>query len=113
MSIDPVRGVGTDSETRCVHYATESDVAALRFGCCETYYACFECHEAIAEHPPEPWPTARRGEPSVRCGVCGAEMTAATYTSSEACPACDAPFNPGCAEHYHRYFEWIDPDDGG
>jgi uncharacterized CHY-type Zn-finger protein len=28
---------------------------------------------------------------------------------TDGCPACGAGFNPGCAAHYHRYFEWVDP----
>ncbi|MCQ4332740.1 hypothetical protein KM295_04380 [Natronomonas sp. F2-12] len=106
-----VRGVDVDDETRCAHYDSESDVVAIRFGCCGTYYACFECHAALADHPPEPWPTARRTEPAARCGVCGADLTATEYTSTDACPNCEARFNPGCAEHYHLYFEWIDAAD--
>jgi uncharacterized CHY-type Zn-finger protein len=104
------RGVDVDAETRCAHYGSDEDVVALRFGCCEDYYACFRCHEAIADHPPEPWPADRRSEPAVRCGVCDAELTAAEYMGTDGCPACGAGFNPGCAAHYHRYFEWVDPD---
>lgn len=111
MSKRAVRGVGLDDETRCAHYGTEEDVVALKFGCCGTYYACFECHEAVADHPAEPWPTERRSDPSVRCGACDTEMTARTYVATDDCPACAAPFNPGCAGHYHIYFEWIGAGD--
>lgn len=106
-----VRGVALDGETRCTHYGADEDVVALRFGCCESYYACFKCHEAIADHPPEPWPADRRAEPAVRCGVCGFELTASEYVESDACANCDARFNPGCAAHYHIYFEWISSAD--
>lgn len=108
---EEVRGVELDEQTRCVHYGTDEDVVAIRFGCCEEYYGCFKCHEAVAEHPAEPWPTERRAEPAVRCGVCESEMTAVEYLATEACPNCEVRFNPGCAEHYHVYFEWIGTDD--
>ena len=111
MSTEDVRGVGLDEETRCVHYDTDEDVVALRFGCCGAYYACFRCHESLADHPSEPWPAERREESAVRCGVCGSEMTAETYMTTGVCPNCEAPFNPGCADHYHVYFEWISAND--
>ncbi len=103
-----VRGVGVDSETRCAHYGTERDVVAMKFGCCETYVPCVRCHESVADHDAEPWPTARTDEPAVLCGVCGFEMTPSEYVARSSCPECAAAFNPGCEAHYHRYFEWID-----
>lgn len=104
--LTPVRGVGLDAETRCVHYGGSRDVIAIRFPCCDGYYACFECHRACADHDAERWSVDARGERAVRCGVCGAELTIAEYLACEhACPACDAAFNPGCANHYHLYFE--------
>lgn len=111
VSREDVHGVAIDDETRCAHYSSESDVVALRFGCCGEYYACFRCHGAVADHPPEPWPAERRTEPAVRCGVCGVDLTGAEYTSNEACPGCGTQFNPGCANHYDIYFEWIDATD--
>ncbi|ESP88814.1 CHY zinc finger protein [Candidatus Halobonum tyrrellensis] len=101
-----VRGVDVGPETRCAHYAGERDVIALRFGCCERYYPCFACHEAVADHDAEPWPRARSDEPAVLCGVCGATLTVDAYLDAGfVCPACDAAFNPGCAAHHDRYFE--------
>lgn len=110
MSATPVRGVGVDAESRCAHYGSDRDVVALRFGCCETYYACHECHAELAGHDAEPWPTARREAPAARCGVCGTTMPGDTYMTAATCPDCGAAFNPGCRDHYHRYFEWIDRD---
>ena len=105
-----VYGVDVDAETRCLHYATERDVVALRFGCCETYYPCFECHDAVTDHEAEPWPVERADEPAALCGVCGAELTPSEYMAVDACPDCSASFNPGCADHYHLYFEAIDSE---
>lgn len=97
-----------DAETRCAHYGSELDVVALRFGCCERYYACYQCHAELADHDAEPWSEERRGEPSAMCGVCHALLTASEYMSADGCPECDAGFNSGCANHYHLYFEWVD-----
>lgn len=110
MSRD-VLGVDLDGETRCAHYGSDLDIVALRFGCCGVYYACHECHRALTDHGAEPWPAERRTEVSVLCGVCETTLTADTYMATEACPACDSPFNPGCAAHYDRYFEWVGGDD--
>ena len=101
-----VRGVEVGPETRCAHYHTDRDVIAIRFPCCDTYYPCFECHESETDHDPERWPRSQFGEPAVLCGVCGTELTIETYLGCDHhCPACDAAFNPGCANHYDLYFE--------
>ena len=103
----PVSGVDVDPETRCAHYRGDRDVVALRFGCCETYFPCFRCHDAVADHEREPWPRARFDEPAVLCGVCGTELTAEAYLDLDEheCPRCGAAFNPGCVDHAHLYFE--------
>ncbi len=101
-----VRGVEVDAETRCSHYDSERDVIAIRFPCCDTYFPCFRCHDAVADHPRETWPENRRSAEAVLCGVCGTELMIAAYLDSDSqCPDCDAEFNPGCANHYHLYFE--------
>lgn len=106
-----VRGVDVGPETRCVHYDGPTDVIALRFGCCGRFVPCAECHDAVADHDPEPWPRDRFGEPAVLCGVCGSTLSADEYLDAEfVCPACDASFNPGCAAHYDRYFEGVEPN---
>ena len=102
----PLRGVGVDAETRCAHYDGPTDVVALRAGCCDTYHPCHLCHDETEGHPAQPWPRSRFDEPAVLCGACGATHAAPVYLASgRACPACGAPFNPGCAQHYDLYFE--------
>ncbi|WP_435180291.1 CHY zinc finger protein [Halorussus sp. AFM4] len=99
-----VRGENVDSETRCAHYDTDRDVVALRFACCEAYYPCFRCHEAATDHEPERLPVDSDA-PAVLCGACGAELTPREFVEgAHECPDCGAPFNPGCADHYERYF---------
>lgn len=74
--------------------------------CCGVYYACKDCHEALAGHAVVLWPRCEWGERVVLCGACGTELTIAAYlAASDACPACRAPFNPGCRHHQHFYFE--------
>lgn len=104
---DPVvRGVDVGPETRCAHYDGDRDVIAIRFPCCDTYYPCFRCHEAVTDHDAERWPTAEFDRNAVRCGVCGTELSVAAYlVAGHECPECGAAFNPGCADHHDRYFE--------
>ena len=125
----PLRGVAVGPETRCAHWDAPVDVVALRFGCCETYYPCDACHDAVTDHEAEPWPRDRFAEPAVLCGVCGATLSAREYLDGDGearcasgseglcpsgsrakpdddqCPRCDADFNPGCRAHRDRYFE--------
>lgn len=101
-----VYGVNVDEQTRCQHWHSEVDIIALKFGCCERYYPCYDCHLETADHPPKPWPKSRFDEPAVLCGACGHELTVNEYKSCDSkCPSCQASFNPGCQLHAHLYFE--------
>ena len=101
-----VHGVELDAETRCAHWHGPTDVIAMRFACCDTYYACFECHAELESHPAVVWPRDRFDELAVRCGVCRTELSCNEYFACDhVCPRCGARFNPGCANHHHLYFE--------
>jgi uncharacterized CHY-type Zn-finger protein len=127
----PLAGVAVDDETRCAHYHGDRDVVAMRFACCDRYYPCAGCHEAVTDHTPERLPPDRFDEPAVLCGVCGTRLSVREYravlTDGEAdgsededageggagsgrgvadprCPDCGAGFNPGCLAHLDRYF---------
>ncbi len=101
-----VRGIGLDPQTRCAHYHSPLDIVAVRMKCCGAYYACKDCHEALADHAVEVWPRSEWNRPAILCGACGAELTIAAYLAcASRCPACGAAFNPGCARHAHDYFE--------
>ena len=39
-----------DAETRCVHYRSALDIIAIKMACCGVYYACKDCHAALADH---------------------------------------------------------------
>ena len=102
----PVYGVNVDAATRCVHYHGPLDVIALRFKCCDHWYPCRQCHDETADHAAAIWPPTERAVRAVLCGVCGHRLRIAEYLASGArCGACGGAFNPGCARHYHLYFE--------
>lgn len=101
-----VFGVDVDEHTRCGHYHGPLDVIALRFRCCDRWYPCIECHRELAGHDAEVWLLAERDEHAVLCGACGHRLTVREYLNcGSVCPSCGASFNPGCALHYHLYFE--------
>ncbi len=100
-----VRGIDLDRNTRCAHYRKDRDIVAIKMKCCDVYYACKDCHAALADHPIEVWPEAEWNQLAVLCGACQEQMTIRQYMESGSrCPACGAAFNPGCQKHYHFYF---------
>ena len=105
MSKRLVHGLDLDAETRCAHYHTPLDIIAIRMKCCGIWYACRECHDALADHAIEVWPHGEWDEEAVVCGACKSEMTIRQYVEcGNTCPSCNAPFNPGCRAHYRFYF---------
>ena len=74
------------------------------------YWSCHRCHAELADHPAVPVPAGEFDRPHVLCGVCRTELSVTAYlaleaTADPACPACGAPFNPGCAAHAPLYFD--------
>jgi uncharacterized CHY-type Zn-finger protein len=105
MSID-VHGLNLDPQTRCAHYHSPLDIIATKMICCGLYYACKDCHIALADHPIAVWPRADFDHHAILCGACKRELTIAEYLQSPSrCPACNAPFNPACSNHHRFYFE--------
>lgn len=100
-----VFGIQLDAQTRCAHYGSPLDVVAIKMKCCGKYFACKDCHDALADHPLEPWPQRERSCRAILCGVCRSELTIVQYLENPGyCSRCTAPFNPGCREHHHWYF---------
>ena len=100
-----VLGALVDDRTRCAHYHGALDVVALRFHCCGAWYPCVHCHDDVAGHDRTTWPASDGEREAALCGACGTSMTIRTYRDADACPACGAAFNPGCALHHHLYFD--------
>ncbi len=99
---DEIFGVGLDENGRCIHYHKICDVAALKCAKCGKYYACFECHDALEDHP---FAATGTDEPHpVLCGNCHTRLTRDEYLSGS-CPHCGITFNANCKRHYGIYFE--------
>jgi len=104
--VPEVHGVNLDAQTRCAHYHGATDVIAIKMKCCGIYYACKDCHDALAGHAIEVWQQAEWNTKAILCGACGSELTIAQYMNCNyRCTHCQASFNPGCRNHYHYYFE--------
>ena len=101
-------GVGVNERTQCAHYHSERDIIAVRHKCCDTFYACIKCHNELADHAAEVWPQVEFDTEAILCGNCQTSLTIAAYLACHnTCPNCQAAFNPGCANHYHLYFEML------
>ncbi len=101
-----IHGLDLDAHTRCRHYYGATDVIAIKMHCCGKYYACIDCHRALADHPASVWPASEWETKAVLCGVCRTELSIREYLNSgNRCPHCKAAFNPGCRKHYHLYLE--------
>lgn len=108
-----VHGVELDPQTRCAHWHSPLDIIAIKMKCCGEYYACKDCHDALAGHASTVWPVREWDSKAVLCGACGTELSVRDYLRCDnVCPTCGAGFNPGCRNHYHFYFEGpaIKPD---
>ena len=101
-----VQGILTDAFTRCQHYQSPLDIIAIKFKCCNTYYACIHCHEEIAKHKVALWPQNEWNSKAVLCGQCKTEISINEYFNSNyKCPNCRSAFNPKCSNHNHLYFD--------
>nr|WP_197696932.1 CHY zinc finger protein [Streptococcus merionis] len=95
-------GLGVDQESRCQHYHSRVDIAALKCKACQKYYACYECHDAMESHlfvatdSSEVYP--------VLCGNCKTYLSRTDY-ETYFCPNCTHAFNPKCILHKNIYFK--------
>jgi uncharacterized CHY-type Zn-finger protein len=46
------------------------------------YYACRECHDALADHPVLVWPMSEWDQAAILCGACGMELSVKTYLAA-------------------------------
>ena len=110
-----VKGLQVRPNTQCLHWHSGRDVIAIKFKCCQSYYACFECHAAMTNnhHSPQRWPRKefQTEKDVVLCGKCGELYSIQEYLESgNQCVECGCLFNPGCRLHYHLYFETFEKD---
>ena len=111
MEQPEVFGLELDHQTRCQHWHSELDIIAIKFACCNKFYACYDCHQALEHHEVERWPKSKfASEKVILCGNCKHQMTIQEYQSSNSkCPNCQAAFNPRCSLHWPLYFA-VDQD---
>ena len=101
-----IHGAEVNERTQCAHYHSVRDIIAIQHKCCNQFYACIHCHDEVAGHPAQVWPQTEFHAQAVYCGNCQHTLSIASYLSCDStCPSCQAAFNPGCANHYHLYFE--------
>lgn len=94
-------GIDLDQEYRCLHYHTTLDIVGLKCAFCQTYYACYHCHDQLTEHAFVPTGPAEMFP--VMCGHCRKLLSRAEYECGH-CPYCQSPFNPACHRHKDIYF---------
>ena len=97
-----IYGIGLDSEGRCLHYHTKCDVVALKCNKCKEYFACYQCHNQLQNHPFEP--VSKEDVAPVICGSCRHFLTFDEY-KKRACLYCRHAFNPKCPVHETIYFK--------
>lgn len=101
-----VKGNLIDGKSRCTHYHSKLDIIAIKMKCCNTYYACVECHNKYENHSLEIWSRKEFEKKAIICGECESEFSINEYLSCDnQCPNCSALFNAKCSNHYHYYFE--------
>lgn len=101
-----INGKLVDEQSRCYHWHSPLDVIALKFKCCEKYYACYSCHHELANHPTQRYDLSiDSNEKLIICGVCKTELCFNEYHEHMKCPHCKSQFNPACSLHYDLYFE--------
>lgn len=72
-----IYGINLDSKRRCKHYHTKRDVVALKCGKCQDYFACYQCHNQLRNHPFES--VSVKAASPVLCGSCYHFLTFAEY----------------------------------
>ncbi|ENH96297.1 hypothetical protein J416_11502 [Gracilibacillus halophilus YIM-C55.5] len=100
-----VQGAMIDHHTRCAHYHSSTDIVAIKFRCCQTYYPCYQCHEEETNHSIRVWKKEEFDQKAILCGNCANELTINEYLGRDFCIYCQSAFNPNCQRHYHLYFE--------
>lgn len=100
-----IYGVLIDDEGRCTHYHSKVDIVANKCYECRQYYACFHCHDELADHLFKAWPISEKPkEKVILCGRCQTELCYEDYQKNNRCAKCNHLFNKNCTNHRHIYF---------
>ncbi|EHI75189.1 CHY zinc finger family protein [Streptococcus criceti] len=97
-----ILGLDLDRAGRCQHYHGLNDILALKCRDCQRFYACYQCHDALCNHPFKAMD--KREVELVLCGNCRSLLNWQDYQTG-ACPSCQHAFNPNCSRHHAIYFE--------
>jgi uncharacterized CHY-type Zn-finger protein len=101
-----VHGVSVTPLTQCTHWHSDLDIIAIKHTCCQKFYACISCHDALETHKSGVLSLDRRDEKVVLCGACKHILAVDEYMKSGSeCTKCGSSFNPGCKSHWGLYFE--------
>ena len=102
MLMIKIYGALTDQAGRCRHYHSQLDIVALKCAACQKYYACYRCHDEVADHH---FVASSKSEPyPVLCGNCFRLLSKKQYLLGY-CPYCQTAFNPNCRFHHQIYFK--------
>src|SRR5699024_12127394 len=74
-----IYGHTTDDAGRCVHYHSDVDVIANKCAECDTYWACYQCHQEATDHG---FGAMDLESNAVMCGQCRHEMNFEEYAGS-------------------------------
>ncbi|KAF2011476.1 hypothetical protein BU24DRAFT_281853 [Aaosphaeria arxii CBS 175.79] len=116
-----VHGLSVTPLTQCTHWHSPLDIIAIKHFCCQKFYACISCHDALESHASAPWPkevyekdaSNEGGQGAVLCGKCKHVLGVSEYLGcGSQCTKCGSGFNPGCKLHWGLYFE-VDGTEGG
>ncbi len=102
-----VQGIDVDDAGRCAHYQTQLDIVSFRLPCCDGFWACRECHDALhPEHLVQVWGPDEWRRRIVLCGACKGRFSLKVYSADHTrCPKCFVPWNPNCIYHHALYFQ--------
>lgn len=97
-----ILGIQLDVAGRCQHYHSELDIVALKCDLCQHYYACYQCHDILENHPFQA--ISIKDSKPILCGNCKTFLSFSKYKLGH-CPHCVHPFNPNCQKHHIIYFK--------
>ena len=74
-----IHGLSVTPLTQCTHWHSALDIIAIKHACCQKFYACISCHNALESHDPQVWGVRDRDEKTVFCGACKGVLGVGEY----------------------------------